>query len=76
MPRKPKITGKHRTVASALRRGVTDREALLEAGYSEASANKGITRMQRVVPALEEAILEELLKQARELFSKQDHSLS
>ena len=76
MARKPKVTDKHRKVASALRRGATDREALLEAGYSEASANKGITSMQREVPALAEAIHEESMKQARELIAKQDHSLS
>ncbi len=76
MARKPKITGKHRRVASALRRGATDREALLEAGYSEACANKGITGMQKQVPALAQAIHEESMKQARELIAKQDHRLS
>ncbi len=76
MARKAKVTDKHRKVARALRRGVTDREALLKAGYSEASANKGITSMQREVPALAEAINDESMKQARELIAKQDHSLS
>ena len=76
MARKPKVTDKHRKVAGALRRGATDREALLEAGYSEASANKGITSMQREVPALAEAIHEESMQQARELIATQDHSLS
>ena len=76
MARKVKVKSKHRTVAHALRRGATDREALLEAGYSEASAKKGITHMQREVPALAEAINDESMKQARELIAKQDHSLS
>ncbi len=76
MARKVKIKGKHRRVAHALRRGATDREALLEAGYSEASANKGITNMQREVPAIAQAIHEESMKQARELIAKQDHRLS
>ena len=76
MARKVKVGGKHRQVARALRRGATDREALLEAGYSEASANKGITSMQREVPALAQAINEEIAQQARELIAKQDHRLS
>ncbi len=76
MARKPKVTGKHRKVARALRRGATDREALLEAGYSEACATKGITNMQRQIPALAQAIHDESMKQARELIAKQDHSLS
>ena len=76
MARKVKVKGKHRRVAHALRRGATDREALLEAGYSEASANKGITSMQREVPALAQAIQEETMQQARELIAKQDHRLS
>ncbi len=76
MARKPKVTEKHRKVARALRRGTTDREALLEAGYSEACADKGISRMQREVPALAEAIHEESMKQARELISQQGHKLN
>lgn len=76
MARKPKVTGKHRQVASALRRGATDREALLEAGYSEASARKGITDMQKRTPALAQAIHEESMKQARELISQQGHKLN
>ncbi len=76
MARKPKVTDKHRQVARALRRGATDREALLEAGYSEACADKGITNMQRQVPALAQAIHEESMQQARELIATQDHSLS
>ena len=76
MARKPEVTDRHRTVARALRRGVTDREALLEAGYSEASARKGITDMQKRTPALAQAIHEESMQQARELIAKQDHSLS
>jgi hypothetical protein len=76
MARKTKVMEKHRKVARALRRGATDREALLEAGYSEACANKGITGMQKQVPALAQAIHEESMKQARELIGKQDHSLS
>ena len=76
MARKVKVGEKHRQVASALRRGATDREALLEAGYSEACADKGITNMQRQVPALAQAIHEESMQQARELIATQDHSLS
>ena len=76
MARKAKVTDKHRTVARALRRGVTDREALLEAGYSEACANKGLRSMQKQVPALAEAINEEIAQQARELIATQDHRLS
>ncbi len=76
MARKPKVTDKHRKVARALRRGTTDREALLEGGYSESCASKGITRMQKQVPALAEAINEEIAQQARELIAKQDHRLS
>jgi len=76
MARKPKVMDKHRQVARALRRGVTDREALLEAGYSQACADKGITAMQKQVPALAQAIHEESMKQARELIAKQDHRLS
>ena len=76
MARKPKVNGKHRQVASALRRGATDREALLEAGYSEASAKKGITHMQREVPALAQAINEESMKQARELIAQQGRKLN
>ena len=76
MARKAKVTDKHRKVARALRRGVTDREALLEAGYSEASASKGITRMQREVPALAQAIQEESMKQARELIAQQARRLN
>ncbi len=76
MARKVKVKGKHRTVAHALRRGATDREALLEAGYSKACADKGITGMQKQVPALAQAIHEESMKQARELIAQQDHSLS
>ncbi len=76
MARKPKVTGKHRQVASALRRGATDREALLEAGYSAASAKKGITNMQREVPALAQAIHDESMKQARELIAQQGRKLN
>ncbi len=76
MARKPKVMDKHRQVARALRRGTTDREALLEAGYSEACANKEITSMQKQVPALAQAIHDETMQQARELIAKQDHSLS
>ncbi len=76
MARKTKVMDKHRKVARALRRGATDREALLGAGYSEACANKGIRSMQKQVPALAEAINEEIAQQARELIAKQDHRLS
>lgn len=76
MARKVKVTDKHRKVAHALRRGATDREALLEAGYSEASATKGITGMQKDVPALSQAIQEESMKQARELIAQQGHKLN
>ena len=76
MARKPKVTEKHRKVARALRRGTTDREALLEAGYSEATSRKGIIDMQKRTPALAQAIPDERMKQARELIAKQDHSLS
>ena len=76
MARKAKVSEKHREVARALRRGVTDREALLEAGYSEASARKGITDMQKRTPALAQAIHDESMQQARELIATQDHSLS
>ena len=76
MARKPEVTDRHRTVARALRRGVTDREALLEAGYSEATSRKGIIDVQKRVPALAQAIHEESMQQARELIAKQDHSLS
>ena len=76
MARKAKVVERHREVARALRRGATDREALLEAGYSEASARKGITDMQKRTPALAQAIHEESMQQARELIAKQDHSLS
>ena len=76
MARKPKVTDKHRRVVRALRRGATDREALLEAGYSQACANKGLRSMQKQVPALAQAIHEESMKQARELIAQQDHSLS
>ena len=76
MARKVKVKGKHRRVAHALRRGATDREALLEAGYSEACASKGISRMQREVPALAQAINDESMKQARELIAQQGHKLN
>ena len=76
MARKPKVMDRHRSVARALRRGATDREALLEAGYSEACANKGMTSMQREVPALAQAINEESMKQARELISQQGRKLN
>ncbi len=76
MARKPKVKDRHRRVASALRKGATDREALLEAGYSEACANKGMTSMQREVPALAQAIHEESMKQARELIAQQGHKLN
>ena len=76
MARKPKVTDKHRKVARALRRGVTDREALLEGGYSEATSRKGIIDVQKRVPALAQAIHDETMQQARELIAKQDHSLS
>ncbi len=76
MARKPKVTAKHRTVARALRRGVTDREALLEAGYSKATSRKGIIDVQKRVPALAQAIHDETMQQARELIAKQDHRLS
>ncbi len=76
MARKVKVTEKHRQVARGLRRGLSGREALLEAGYSEASANKGITNMQREVPALAEAINDESMQQARELIGQQSHKLS
>ena len=76
MARKARVMSKHRRVAGALRRGATDREALLEAGYSQACASKGIARMQKQVPALARAIDEQIAQQARELIAKQDHSLS
>ncbi len=76
MARKPRVTDKHRKVARALRRGVTDREALLEAGYSEATSRKGIIDVQKRVPALAQAIQEETMQQARELIAKQGRSLS
>ncbi len=76
MARKPKVSEKHRQVASALRRGATDREALLEAGYSEASARKGITDMQKRTPALAQAIHDESMQQARELIAQQGHRLN
>ena len=76
MARKTKVTDRHRRVARSLRRGATDREALLEAGYSEACANKGMTSMQREVPALAQAINDESMKQARELIGQQDRKLN
>ena len=76
MARKVKVMDKHRKVARALRRGATDREGLLEAGYREACANKGLRSMQKQVPALAEAINEEIAQQARELIATQDHRLS
>ncbi len=76
MARKPKVSEKHRDVARALRRGATDREALLEAGYSEATSRKGIIDVQKRVPALAEAINDESLKQARELSGQQSHKLN
>ncbi len=76
MARKAKVTEKHRQVARALRRGATDRKALLDAGYGEASAKKGITHMQREVPALAEAIHDESMKQARELIAQQGRKLN
>ncbi len=76
MARKPKVTEKHRKVARALRRGTTGREALLEAGYSKSSAQKGITDMQKRTPALAQAIHDETMQQARELIAKQGHRLS
>ena len=76
MARKSKVTEKHREVARGLRRGLSGRQALLEAGYSESSAQKGVTDMQKHTPALAQAIHEESMKQARELIAKQDHSLS
>jgi hypothetical protein len=76
MARKVKVTEKHRKVARGLRRGLSGRQALLEAGYTDTSANKGITSMQKQVPALAEAINEEIAQQARELIAKQGHRLS
>ena len=76
MARKTKVTDRHRRVAHALRRGATDREALLEGGYSGACANKGITSMQREVPALAQAIHDESMQQARELIGQQSHRLN
>ncbi len=76
MARKVKVGKKHRQVASALRRGATDREALLEAGYSEATSRKGIIDVQKRVPALAQAIHDESMQQARELIAQQSHTLS
>jgi hypothetical protein len=76
MGRKAKVTDKHRNVARGLRRGLTGRQALREAGYTATSAKKGITVMQREIPALAEAINQEIAQQARELIAKQDHRLS
>ena len=76
MARKARVMERHREVARALRRGATDREALLEAGYSEATSRKGIIDVQKRVPALAQAIHDETMQQARELIAKQDHSLS
>ena len=75
MARKPKIMEKHRKVARALRRGATDREALLEAGYSESSAQKGITDMKKRTPALAQAIQEESVQEAREFNARQGQPL-
>ena len=66
---------KHRKVARALRRGATDREALLEAGYSESSAQKGITDMKKRTPALAQAIYEESVQEAREFNARQGQPL-
>ena len=76
MGRKAKVTDKHRNVARGLRRGLTGRQALREAGYTATSAKKGITVMQREIPALAQAINQEIAQQARELIAKQDHRLS
>ena len=76
MARKAKVTEKHRKVARGLRRGLSGRQALLEAGYSESSAQKGVTDMQKHTPALAQAIHEESMKQARELISQQGHKLN
>ena len=76
MARKPKVTERHRKVARGLRRGLSGRQALLEAGYTDTSANKGITSMQKQVPALAQAIHEETMQQARELIAQQGRSLS
>ncbi len=76
MARKAKVVERHREVARALRRGATDREALLEAGYSESTSRKGIIDMQKRTPALAQAIHDESMQQARELIAQQGHRLN
>ncbi len=75
MARKPKVTERHRNVARGLRRGLSGRQALLEAGYTDTSANKAITSMHRQVPALAQAIHEESVQAAREFNGQQGQRL-
>ena len=71
MPRKPRVTEKHRQVARDLVKGATGKEALLRAGYGRAAAHKGIVVMKREVPALAQAIYEENLRAGAEFAANQ-----
>ncbi len=75
MARKMKVSERHRQVARRLRRGLSGRQALLEAGYTATSANKGITSMKKRTPALAQAIQEESIQEAREFNARQGQPL-
>ncbi len=75
MARKVKVTSKHRQVARDLSRGVSDRQALLRAGYSESAAHKGIETLKQEIPALAQAIYEQGIQEAREFNAQQGQRL-
>ncbi len=75
MARKPKVTEKHRQVARDLSKGVSDRQALLRAGYSESAAHKGIETLKQEIPALAQAIYEQGIQDVREFNSQQGQRL-
>ena len=75
MARKTKVTSKHRQVARDLSKGVSDRQALLRAGYSESAAHKGIETLKQEIPALAQAIYEQGIQEAREFNAQQGQRL-
>ena len=75
MARKPKVTSKHQQVARDLSKGVSGRQALLRAGYSESAAHKGIETLKQEIPALAQAIYEQGIQEAREFNARQGQRL-
>ena len=75
MARKLKVTEKHRQVARDLSKGVSDRQALLRAGYSESAAHKGMEKLKQEIPALAQAIYEQGIQGVREFNAQQGQRL-